>query len=1039
MELCVRRGVAANIEYPLPATLIWRLARAVLPDISDRSPFEPATLRWAIAGVLDAVAPSSSVLKGYLDVADARMRHELAGRLAHQIDRYLVFRPDWIKRWSVGQDALSPNSNRRSLEEERWQAELFRVLQRRLGNSDWLSIVERCTGFKARGEMQPTDLPACVHVFGATSLSPAYVDVLASFSEFMDVHFYVLNPCREYWGDLASGRGQPAGDSEREALYFHDGNPLLGSWGKVGRDLVECLQEFSAIEYENYDSIEGRSRLSVFQRDILELRDGRDRAQQTDCVEDTEFQTIQVHVCHSPMREMEVLHDQLLAMFDAMPDLSPSDIVVMAPRIDIYTSSIRAVFNHADPGPNRVKSIPFAIADRPALSSSPVVRSYFDVLEVARGRFGADPVLGLLESACIRRKFGMSDEDIPILTRWVAESGVRWGADASARAEAGAPAEDLHTWQFGLDRLLLGVSMLGERRHLFAGLHPYDGISSSDVSLLGRFIDYIQALLSLAESLRGSVSVGEWCVTLRRVAGDFFDTIGLEENELARLLRTVEELRSNAEAGCFQESVSADVITDELRALLSGAGAAYATDESMMFSGRVTFCELVPMRSIPFRVVCLVGMNGGEYPRSGEPPAFDLVAKHPRRGDRNARDDDCYLFLEATLAARSVLYLSYVGLDQRENNEMPPSPLVSELLDYLASVGTSQSAPIIVRHPLQRFSRAYFASTSSLFSYDDASLRACKALVGEPSKFISLGEIAPSMMQHDTVALDEFIRCLLHPPRYFLEQCLGVRVPRGTEIGNDVEPFHLSGLERYHVRQWLLAGLEPEVDFHRLYDLIRGDGRLPSGPVGGALAQREADAACRHLAALDAWPQTTETLSIDLVVDGLHVRGELKGWNSQEAMLVGQRFARLRARDRLEAVISHLFATAVVGPATTIFVSDSSVLRVPPDDSRREITIGRLTGLVALYREAHTRALPFFPETGWRFTECAVDDLARARRQARAEWAGSQRRGMAAPGESRDPYNLLAFRGADPLNHEFETLSQNLFGYVRARGSESRD
>ncbi len=1026
LELATRKGVAANIEFPLPATLIWRLLRAVLPDIDERSAFDPESLRWAVAAELEGVGASSGPLRTYLDAADARMRHDLASRLARQLDQYLVYRPDWVRRWANGERALPGNAPARLQASEAWQSHLLRVLRERLGNSDWLSALERFGAEAKAGNISADVLPAQVHLFAAASLSPAYVDVLAQFGEVIDVYLYVLNPCREYWGDLLPVRAQPPSLTEREALYFTAANPLLGSWGRVGRDLIDRLQGLPSIEQEHYAQTSGDSRLASLHREILDLEPAHQLSASTD-------RSIQVHVCHSPMREMEVLHDQLLALFDAIPDLDPSDVVVMTPRIDAYAPAIRAVFTRTGTG----SSIPFAVADRQSVSASAMVGAFFDLIETGSSRLQADAVLGLLGRAPIRRRFGIEEEDLAPIALWVEESGVRWGADAERKAASGLPAEDLHTWRFGIDRMLLGVAMAGERRQVFAGLHPYDGTAGGDYELLGRFVGFVDAVLAFASQLEGMCSVSDWSGLLRRASSLFFAPDGIEESELQSVLRALDALTSNAANARFEQEVPLDVIVDELKALLPGMGAAAATESSLMFSGRVTFCELVPLRSVPFRIVCLVGMNDGAYPRRGAALGFDLMARYPRKGDRNPRDDDRYLFLEAILAARDSLYVSYVGMDQRDNTAIPPSPLVSELLDYLAGSDTQSADTLVEVHPLARFSPRYFSADSALFSYDEASFQACLAASGSPEPPPAMGRLANAPDVETQVPLERFIACLLQPPRFFLEQGVRLRVPRDEERVSNVEPFRLEGLARYQTREWLMEGFETDLTPEVLQAVLQGDGQLPSGPLGVAVAQLELEGAERHWAACQRRLEGTEGLEIDVAIGGLRITGVLPGWHRKEARVVAYRPGRLRARDRLAIGLEQLFATLVHGKASGEFVADKTFCQLAMLENTAYATAA-LEHYAGLYREAHCRALPFFAESGWQFVQHAPDDLPRARRAARAEWLGTSVRqtGPAPWVESRIGENLLAFRGTEPLGAEFEALSTALLGDIARRLSE---
>jgi exodeoxyribonuclease V gamma subunit len=367
------------------------------------------------------------------------------------------------------------------------------------------------------------------------------------------------------------------------------------------------------------------------------------------------------------MREVEVLHDQLVALFEEIPDLEPRDVIVMTPAIDGYAPLVEAVFGESTTRP----PIPYHIADRGPRATDEIVDAFSRLLAIVDGRMTATEVLDLLRIGAIRRRFAIAAEDVELLRTWVGRVGIRWGIDDAHRAALGQPPFHANTWRFGLDRLMLGYAMAGGDRELFGETLPYDDVEGSSAELLGKLAELCETVFGFHASLRDARSLDDWRDDFARllaamIASDDHDADQHNEvrNALARIAR-------RAHAAGFVEALPLEaartLALDELTRTTSARG---------FLSGGVTFCEMVPMRAIPFRVVCLLGMNGDAFPRVRRPLGFDLVARHPRRGDRSSREDDRYLFLEALLSARDRLLIIYVGQSIRDNAELPPSVVV---------------------------------------------------------------------------------------------------------------------------------------------------------------------------------------------------------------------------------------------------------------------------------------------------------------------------------------------------------------------------
>ncbi|MDZ7684448.1 MAG: exodeoxyribonuclease V subunit gamma [Gammaproteobacteria bacterium] len=526
-----------------------------------------------------------------------------------------------------------------------------------------------------------------IAVIGLSTLPPIHLEALQALSHHIDVDLYFLNPCQHYWGDIVSEKDQArrsirgmTGKTElADEDYLEVGNPLLSSWGKQGREFLELLLDTEDIvDAEFFEPPTGESMLAGIQRDILELSFGGEGGTGVTPEKrptNARDLSVQIHVCHSKMREVEVLYDQLLRLFDEAPDLTPADVIVMTPDVADYAPFIEAVFPRS--------KLPYTIADRALGEESPVLLALSTLLSLPDSRLTSTEVMDLLEVPTIARRFELEDSDLQLMSRWIQASGIRWELDGEARAERWqVPATRENTWHFGIDRLLLGFAMR-EEDGIFGDILPCD-VDSSEAGILGTFCDIIERISFYRDVLAKSHTASEWRDLVQQLMDDFFEAQGDEELDLASvrdLLILLEEETASTE---FVESISPRLFRYWLNQQLS------ISQQSRGFiSGGVTFATLVPMRSIPFRVVCLLGMNDGNYPRQDRPPTFDLMAREGyRRGDRSKRNDDRYLFLEALISAEDTFYVSYEG---RASATIKKSPLPYSL----ANCRTTSIAPLI--------------------------------------------------------------------------------------------------------------------------------------------------------------------------------------------------------------------------------------------------------------------------------------------------------------------------------------------------------
>ncbi|MBE7926361.1 exodeoxyribonuclease V subunit gamma [Pseudomonas saudiphocaensis] len=1023
LELARKQGIAMQLETQLPARFVWDLSRAVLGQLPEQSAFAPQTLTWRLYDWLcePANLELAPRLAQYLDGGDERRRLSLAAKIADTFDQYLLYRDDWLAAWERGETLdLGPD--------EGWQALLWHELTkdghphraRLLGD-----LLQRLYGDEAL-----PGLPERLLVFGISSLPPHHLRVLDGLARHIDVVVCALNPSREAWGDIRDIRElarQP--DSGVDDWYLDVGHPLLASLGKQGRDFFDALFSLEGQEFGLYsadEDLRDESLLRALQNDILRLhtRHPDERMQLADG-----DRSLEMHIAHSPLREVEILHDQLLARFATDPSLSPGQVVVLTPDIERYAPFIEAVFAPREGVPR----IPYSLADRSLRAEVPLIEAFLELLMLAQSRFAAEEVLAWLEQPAIARRAGIESEDLPLLRDWLREAGVRWGRDGEQRAKLGLPAEAAFTWRQGLDRLLLGFAappqLAGDSAPLLGEHWPLDALEGARGQLLGRLVAFVERLGQLAEQLARPRPLAEWADDLQLLIDSLFDEREAGETLLV-LSQACTALREQALAAELKRPIELELVHQQLSAALQqGSGA------SGFLTGAVTFCTMVPMRSLPFRLVCLLGLDDGVFPRRTPPSGFDLMGRHPRRGDRARRLDDRYLLLETLLSARDALYLSYVGRDPRDNAQLPPSVLLSEVLEAvdLTAVlpdGSKVSERISIAHPLQPFAPGNFASGGFSASWFRAAQRLAEP-PQPPTPFAS--RLAEPDAAWLTIEPSQLLQCFRHPSRFLLEQRLGLRLADSREALASDEPFELEMPAWNGLRRLSLQALEHGWSDEEERRMACAAGWLPPGEVGQALwgkLRGPVRAFAPRLFELRP-SEVPEPLPVDIALAGVRIHGWLDGVTS--GGLFGWKLGRLGEWDLAPFWLRHLMLNLSATPD----IERNSLMLSPAGDWQ----LGALANAAELlkpwlvaYREAICEPLPLLPRSshafasGLRKPSRGSEPLETARKRAREAWLGAEFSPI--EGESLDPWNALAYRDRDPLDERFETLAEQLIGPI---------
>jgi exodeoxyribonuclease V gamma subunit len=874
-----------------------------------------------------------------------------------------------------------------------------------------------------RDEPGIVDLPARLSLFGLTRLPAGHLNVLRALAVGRDVHVFMLHPSPGLWERVAAGDFGVT--RRREDLTAAlPANRLLASWGQDSREMQLVL---GSGEYEDHHhAVEHKTGtlLAHLQADVRADRwpAGAPLPGEPDQrpVLDGHDRSVQLHACHGRARQVEVLRDAILHLLDEDPTLEPRDVIVMCPDIETFAPLIQATFGAGEvfedddelealPADVRPPDLRVRLADRALRQTNPVLGVIGRLLDLIDERLTASQVLDFADQEPVRRRFGLDDDDLARIEDWVAASGIRWGLDAAHRAPFKLDALAAGTWRTGVDRLLVGVTMTEEEQRLFRDVLPLDDVDSGAIDVAGRFAELVDRLQLSLDALNSPKTLDSWAAAIAGAADALTTTSERDAWQGAELDRLLGDVVAEATGGDGGGSRT-ELVPAELKALLAERLKGRPTRANFR-TGHLTICTLMPMRSVPHRVVCLLGMDDGVFPRKSPRDGDELMLADPHVGDRDARTEDRQLLLDALLAATDQLIVTYTGNDERTNLVRPPAVPIGELLDVIdRTVRTDEGRAgdrVEVRHPLQPFDPKNFTVGELMperaWSFDPVTLHGAEALTTEraqPTPFLT-GPLPPR--EQTLLELEDLVRFAGHPVRAFLRQRLGISVGDYADEVDDALPVELDALERRGVGQRLLDGVLGGAGVEACIAAEIARGTLPPGKLATPVIDRIRPIVAHIAAAADAeLDSDAQPASVDVKValpDGRTLSGTVPGVYGDVLRTVT--YSRVNARHRLQAYVRWLaltaahperpFAAVTVGQARR-GASDSATItiaRIPPlgDDAneREERALEQLAILIDLYDRGMREPLPLACMTSAAYA-AATHQGADADKAARAAW-----------------------------------------------------
>lgn len=945
LALAKRLGIWSNPAFPFPRALIEQVLSHVEAGRSENAAaYEPSQLKWFIAALLRESAPAE--LEAYLGIPSNPDRIlRLASNAAAVFDRYVLHRPALLRQWANGGGGD-------------WQAELWRRVVERLGPHDLATRIRNALD-ALRSTRTVDGLPfARLHLFSLETLPPLFLELFTVLSQRVETTFYVLEPSTEYMSDVDLRRG----DSVELTETPSDGHPLLSSLGRLARDFQQLLLSADQAIRHEADLFEAPERghlLGTLQADMLEFRSPPKSSERRAI--DPADRSISIHACTGPMREVQALHEWVQAALEDDRSLQPEDIVVMTPDLETYAPAFRAVFGQDD-----AQRIPYEVHDRSTRDDASFYDDVQTILELLDSRFSVLDFVRLLDVGALRSTFRFTQAERARLTELLASSGIRWGIDAAHREDLDFPADPLHTWRAGLGRLFLGFASPPDDTSPFEGLLPRGAPSLSDAELLAQLSRLCETLFDFQRLSRHPLTIEDWSRQLEHFCGLLF----ADDDESSAAMRTLRDAIAELRAAASRSGYDGPIALKTLRKELGGILQEKAPAVGFLRRG-VTMTELVPLRSVPFRVVCLVGMSEEGFPRADDRPSFDHSRATHQRGDRNKRDDDRHSFLQAILCAREILRISYSARAHNSSSVANPSSVVWELCEtlrryYVSLDGTPLLAPTM--HALHPFDPRYFEPSALPRGSSERHLAIARAL-SQPPEAPGQVELRTEADQSlESVSVNELSAWLWNPMSAFVERVLRARFEEPRIYAPSQT---LTAIDRREAAFLGNAALRAGLRDTALDAYLKAAPEFPDG-TAGALERRRLANEIRMVDARGDALGTGEEVQSRLVcekLNDLRLEGRIDGLGGPERLL--KRFTKSGRRTELTTWIEHLLMqTSAELPGTTHLVLRGTETRAETVRfSRVTDPHAELRKLIEIYVRSRERPVPLLGESSWIFVE----------------------------------------------------------------------
>lgn len=985
-------GVCMNIDFPFPQKVLREIVHALLSHnkLSNLKVPSNEEVAWYLFTNMDtfleekAIGSLMGAVRSYLKDDDSRLKqYQFCSRLANLFDQYSAYRPEMIANWISGKwEPIDADLI--------WQYHLWRKVFVERGEMDtidaglhWISLAQAFVQFRKKGFALSTikQFPyRHLLFFGISTLPTLYRNLLEYVGEgldALDIDLYLLYPASiPSLNDGRSRRSEVRDElyrriehyqlkdeislrgatQNRSGEYFTTGNDLIMDMGVQADVFLNNLVEKWSPYYLSQDEIDSQSLLIQVQSQMTEF-------EQTE-VETLDYcDSISFHDCFSPIREVEAAREFIQNCLYENPDLLPSDVIIMVSSMEKYAPSLRAVFSGNDP-----LYIPHTVADQSVRNENPYAEAILSIFELRNGRFTAEDILSLLDKPVIQEQLSFQDEDLLQVRELIRHSQFRWGINADHCSRYFDDTElSVYSWEASKKRILLGTVMEVSENNpsLYQEILPFktEGVQSE---LALRFVGFMDLLTDLISKIDWAKNVADYTEVLEQMRSELLPSVNLDADQFKLVNTVINQLRQ------LSSDCNIDVSDAVFLEYLKNAFSETHVGRGFL-DGKVTICEMRPMRSIPAKIVCLLGMNDEDYPRKENQLSFDFIARYRKPEDRSQNKEDRNLFMEALLSAREKLFISWTGRSNRDNSERPASSLVQDFCDYLnryfkfSHSELEVSDLLTVKHRLHAFDPEYFDPDSKLpRAFTKQNYRIAQALNGDKIKQEKTAPVLPSSSIEE-IDLEDLVQFFQNPSLYFLRSRLNAwRInPEDIEVGSEM--ILMNSLQQYNLKQEYLDKSDHEILDKKVYVQ---KGLIPAGFEGEIVSnQTKNEIALFTDKCKESWGEAEPSehlIEVDLS-NGIKIKGvaEIRG-DLNTSWRMGS--VKDKSKDWLRFWIKHLLVSAKRDDISgSISVYHDVLLK--SNLLNPKVALLEIEKIVDLYLKGLQSPLCFFSESSFTFAK----------------------------------------------------------------------
>lgn len=970
LEYAKQAGICANFDILFPDKLFKTLHRL----LDDNTPaLGKESLNWMLFSLLNSgTFEAPELIRDYISSGDSFKCFKLSSVIADTFDQYAIYRNSSVSEWKKNSYTLQINGRSEPVPEgEIWQCRLWNTLFPESGKDHRGNQQRKIIDYIVKGGELPYER---ITVFGISTLPLFYLEILMALAGRIDIHLAILNPAEGFWDDiekkeriLSKQIDALEKDEDPDLLYYYLGNEILSANGTLGQEFFRLLSMNDNVLPPNdyFVPAKGKSLLESIQNDILSLVDRKGEEKNSVAKGDV---SIQVHGCHSIMREVEILKDVIIDLFENDPELEPRDILIMTPKISDYAPYIESVFGQSDGTP---APLPYSIADLNLSDNNNMAEALELMFKLFSDRITVSNVSDLLHYPSVSRKFGIQDKDVGVITDWLYDGPFRWGVDKEERREELGIAFEEFSLEHARKRLVSGFIFGGNSDILYQGINPCADFEGEDAHLLGSLLEFLDTVVAYRRLFQKDHTPLKWYELLHALIDDFFLLTADNSEEYEEVGSAFVHLKSATDNAGFAGAVGFDIVIYYLSSYLSQERKRFG-----FIDGRITFCEILPMRSIPFKCIALLGMGESVFPRKEQPNGFDLTRQFRAIGDRSQKSDDRYLFLETLLSCRSYLYMSYTAFSEHDNSEKSPSPLIRELFDYIEANYEYSRDDLLTLHKLQPYARHYFVDDNRYFSFSERYEKAAQSYYNsEKSEYrIVKDDLSLEDGVYD-LSLNEVQGFFSNSSRWYVKRVGGMDIVSGESVYSLEEPLALVGLDAYTVEEEVESALMANsYNDENMSLLFAQRGNIPPlnsgrfGYMSKSLPIVDFYENHKDLLASNDDEEISGTLSFQCDTIAVTLSGRCVVNSEGERVIVCR---KMRAKQRLSFWLEHLFLSALMtdnSVKTTVYTLEGTFQFAPVSEGHK-----KLDNIIKLYLKGLTAPLPFFVSASYEIADKIIN------------------------------------------------------------------